>query len=105
MRDVLGGEGFRFEYLYDYGDGWEHEVKVVSIGPPVDGERYPSCQAGERACPPEDVGGVGGYAEMLKALADPRHEDHDGYAQWLGAAYDPEALDLMMVNAMLGSIR
>ena len=43
---------------------------------------YLLCIEGERACPPEDVGGVWRYAEFLEALADPDHEQHDDYLEW-----------------------
>jgi hypothetical protein len=46
--------------------------------------RYPVCVEGERACPPEDVGGVWGYAEYLEALADPKHEQHEEMLPWRG---------------------
>ena len=63
------------------------------------------CVAGERACPPEDVGGVWGYAEFLKAIRNPKHAEHAHYLEWIGGAFDPEAFDLDAVNAALASIR
>ena len=36
-----------FTYLYDFGDGWAHEVEMIGAG----GER-PGVVAGEGACPP-----------------------------------------------------
>ena len=90
LRDILGEEGFRFSYLYDQGDHWQHNVTVVKVSQvesPEEFERYPLCLAGERACPPEDVGGSCGYAEMLDALADPTHEEHESYIEWLPARF------------------
>lgn len=77
LRDVLGSQGFRFRYMYDMGDGWEHELEVIKVHPPEKDVRYPICLAGGRACPPEDVGGPWGYADMLEALADPKHEEYE----------------------------
>ena len=57
------------------------------------GTRYPRCLAGERACPPEDVGGPGGYEIFLEALADPEHAEHDEYQRWIGGSFDPELFD------------
>lgn len=68
-----------FRYLYDFGDGWEHEVAVLGAG-----GQAPGCVYGEGACPPEDVGGPYGYAEFRKALADPDHPEHERRREWAG---------------------
>jgi hypothetical protein len=86
------GKRFRFEYKYDFGDGWEHEILFEGCLRAEKGTRYPLCVEGERACPPEDVGGIYGYQEYLEALADPNHERHDEFMAWSGP-FDPEAFD------------
>jgi hypothetical protein len=86
------GKQFRFLYEYDFGDGWEHEVLFEGCLKAEKGGRYPLCVEGERACPPEDVGGVSGYAEFLKAIADPKHERYDEFVEWAGD-FDPEEFD------------
>jgi len=105
LREVLGGEGFRFRYRYDMGDNWQHEIEVVNVGLPEQDADYPACSAGERACPPEDVGGIWEYANMLEAIADPKHEEHVQYVEWIGSSFDPEAFNLKEVNQMLRGIR
>jgi len=105
LRDVLGREGFRFRYRYDMGDNWQHSLEVIKVHPPEKDVRYPSCLAGKRACPPEDVGGIWGYANMLEAIADPKHEEHEQYVEWVGDSFDSEAIDLKEVNGMLKGIR
>ena len=94
ISDIVpkGNKGFDFKYEYDFGDGWEHEVVFEGHLPVDKGKKYPLCLEGEEACPPEDVGGVGGYAEMLEALADPKHESHEEYTQWAGT-FRSEAFD------------
>ena len=87
------GERFSFKYEYDFGDGWQHEVLFEGCLRAGKGERYPLCIEGERACPPEDVGGVWGYADFLDALADPSHEQHDDFIEWAGP-FDPEEFDV-----------
>ena len=62
------GKRFGFRYQYDFGDNWQHEVVFEGCLRTETGQRYPLCLEGERACPPEDVGGVWGYAEYLEAL-------------------------------------
>ncbi|MBZ0232181.1 MAG: plasmid pRiA4b ORF-3 family protein [Deltaproteobacteria bacterium] len=91
VQDVLGPRA-SCVYEYDFGDGWEHDVSVTSVTP-ADRRVQPRCTAGERACPPEDCGGPGGYAVMLAALADPSHEEHGMYAGWAGD-FRPERFDL-----------
>ena len=86
------GKRFQFLYEYDFGDGWEHEVLFEGCLKAEKGGRYPVCIEGERACPPEDVGGIRGYAEFLEALANPNHEQHDDFLEWAGE-FDPEKFD------------
>ena len=94
-----------FVYLYDYGDCWEHEITVEKIIPPEEGVHYPICNYGERACPPEDCGGEIGYEELLEALNDTEHEEHEHYSEWVGEDFDPENFDLKATNQMLGNIK
>jgi len=92
-------------YEYDFGDGWEHEVLLEKISSPEAGVRYPRCIAGARACPPEDCGGVGGYADFLAAIRDPNHKEHDEYLEWIGGEFDPEKFELDEVDAELRHIK
>src|SRR5207237_1559142 len=77
-----GGKKFKFAYEYDFGDSWEHELVVEEVGPPGDASEYPACLDGKVACPPEDVGGVWGYADFLAAVRDPDHERHEELLEW-----------------------
>ena len=89
--DTVAKKGSRFSYTYDFGDWWEHELLVEDVFPGEPDERYPTCTDGARACPPEDVGGAYGYTDLLAALADPGHPDHEQMRSWLGRSFDPEA--------------
>jgi hypothetical protein len=80
----------RLVYEYDFGDGWQHENILETIVEPGPKVRYPRCIEGARACPPEDVGGIWGYAEFLEAVGDPNHADHDEMVEWVGGKFDPE---------------
>jgi hypothetical protein len=102
LGDLTSGRFVSFEYEYDFGDGWRHVIIVEDVGPAERGVRYPRCVAGSRACPPEDVGGLPGYAQMLEALADESHEDHQHYLDWLGGKWDAERFDLAGANDALG---
>jgi len=83
------GKRSRFKYLYDFGDGWEHEILFEGCLRAEKGQRYPLCLEGARACPPEDVGGISGYVEYLEALATHDHEQHEEMMDWRGP-FDPE---------------
>jgi hypothetical protein len=80
-------------YEYDFGDGWEHEIVLEKILPTVVDNQYPKCIAGERACPPEDCGGVWGYEGLLEIMANQEHEEYTDRMEWLGREFDPEAFD------------
>ena len=79
-----------FWYEYDFGDSWEHEILLEKRLPTEPGKEYPNCLEGARACPPEDVGGVWGYANFLEAIADPNHPDHDEMRTWTEKKFDPK---------------
>jgi len=82
--------GVQATYEYDYGDGWIHHIRLegyIYRDPKI---KYPVCIGGERACPPEDCGGVGGYGNLLAVLSNPEHEEHDEMKVWVGEDWDPE---------------
>jgi hypothetical protein len=95
LSDILPktGKRFRFDYEYDFGDSWHHDVLVEGCVVAEPGGRYPVCVEGARACPPEDVGGVWGYADFLDAIPDPGHEQHEDMLGWHCGSFDPEAFD------------
>ena len=78
------------QYLYDFGDDWNHDIILEEILPAEKGMEYPICLDGERACPHEDCGGPPGYEHMLKVIADPDHDEYDRMMNWLGGEYYPE---------------
>jgi Plasmid pRiA4b ORF-3-like protein len=100
IRDVLprGGKRLQFEYVYDFGDSWQHDILFEGCPRAEPGVRYPLCVEGERACPPEDSGGTSGYRDFLVSLADPEHEEHEASQQWIGRRFDPEQFDVMEVT-------
>lgn len=97
--------GGRIRYVYDFGDGWEHDIEVENVLAAEPGIAYPRCLTGERACPPEDCGGIGGYEELLQILADPEHDERAERLEWLGMdsadEFDPAAFDVGEVNEVL----
>jgi hypothetical protein len=95
LDDVLEDIGTKtLRYIYDFGDGWEHTIKVERLGNPLPGTLYPRLIEASGRCPPEDVGGPFGYAEFLEAMRDPKHERHDEFADWIDEDdFDPTAAD------------
>lgn len=59
----------------------------------------PMCLKGSRACPPEDVGGIGGYMMFLEAISNPVHPEYDSILEWITGeaddAFDPEHFILL----------
>ena len=104
LRQVTPEPGTTLHYLYDFGDGWKHEVLVEAVLLPEPRVSYPRCIGGERACPPEDVGGIGGYEEFLTVIGNPRHREYQDLMAWSGGHFDPEAFDLAAINAALAHL-
>ena len=77
-------------YVYDLGDDWQHVVTLEDIWPAEDDLVYPRCVAGERACPPEDCGGMRGYQEFREAILDPTHAEHRSIIEWCGGKFEPD---------------
>ncbi|MBR7837364.1 plasmid pRiA4b ORF-3 family protein, partial [Actinospica durhamensis] len=70
IDQVLQGERAKLRYVYDYGDYWEHVIRVESVKEPDPGTIYPQCIGGRRAAPPEDCGGMVRYQESLRRHGD-----------------------------------
>ncbi len=95
----------RFGYLYDFGDFWQHEVVVETVEPVPSVLKFAACIDGQRACPPEDCGGTGGFGRFVAAVTDPTHEEHAGSVRRLGYRFDPEAFSVAATNAALQQVR
>lgn len=92
----------RISYQYDFGDSWTHTITLDGLLP-KGGQGAVRCLEGARAAPPEDCGGVPGYENLLVALANPKHPEHEDMVEWAGE-YDPEAFDIDAVNKTLAKI-
>lgn len=60
--------------------------------------------AGVRRAPPEDVGGVDGYADFVRAITRPRHQDHAPMLAWYGGPYDPDDIGEAEIRAALAKL-
>jgi hypothetical protein len=90
----------KFNYIYDYGDYWLHKIKVEKHLP-MGSCKAPICLAGKNACPPEDVGGAGGYYEFLDIIMNSRHPRRKELLEWAGGSFDPTAFNIKQVNSNL----
>jgi hypothetical protein len=104
LCDVLEQPKDRMTYEYDFGDSWRHQIVLEAITDSAQPAAARVVKA-RGACPPEDVGGIGGYAQFLDAMANPRHEEHAALREWHGRAFDAAAYDIDGVNARLRRLR
>lgn len=94
----------KFEYLYDFGDGWRHELNIENELTD-ETSKPPLCLEGLNACPPEDCGGPLGYANLLTALGDSTHTDDEVLSEWVGSDFNPTLFDLKEVNRRLAKLK
>jgi len=106
LMKVAPNEGDVLMYEYDFGDSWHHRVTVEKILPlDAASAKAARCVDGARACPPEDCGGLPGYADLLKILKNTKHKEHKSMKEWLGRPFDPEAFDVEWVNGWLRRLK
>jgi len=105
LRSLVRNVGDWFRYEYDFGDSWWHEVVVEAILRPGGAGRTPRCIDGRRACPPEDCGGVHGYAELVAAMKNRRHPERERFIEWLGGEFESDAFELDDANDRLRSLK
>lgn len=96
----------RYIYEYDFGDSWEHIIKLESVEEKT--SRYARLLTGKGRCPPEDCGGPDGYDLLKKSLADKTHPEHDSYREWLGMddedTFDPKYFPLEEFKELVSKI-
>ena len=89
LCDLLGA-GEEMTFIYDFGDNWRHTVKVLNCQEYGKEEKQQiRLLDGKNACPPNDVGGISGYKEMLNVIKkDPDSDEAWEYYMWLGSKWD-----------------
>ena len=102
LCDLVKNEGDKFEYVYDFGDSWEHLITVKKISNPKRSlKSRVVCWDGARACPAEDVGGIPGYFEFCAVIKNPKHKEYESFMEWAGGNYDSEKFDRDQLNLKL----
>jgi hypothetical protein len=84
VSDFLQQTGDRMVYLYDFGDGWEHDIVVKTLMLVTKNKLDVKLLGAIGACPPEDVGGVYGYEQLKVIMTNPAHKEYKSYSVWLG---------------------
>lgn len=110
IYEVLKKEGQQINYLYDFGDYWEHSLTLVQLLYDVS-IPAPVCCEGEFNCPPEDVGGIPGFYGFLEELYDPKNPEKDELKEWVlskmvseDEEYYPDKFYLMETNIVLSQL-
>ncbi|MBD3254495.1 MAG: hypothetical protein GF383_05350 [Candidatus Lokiarchaeota archaeon] len=98
LCDVFSSEQKKVDYLYDFGDHWEHSIRLEKVFPFKEGFKGPKCVGGKRAAPPEDSGGSWGYEDILQVLHNPAHPDYEEILEWCGDRTDPEDMGISLVK-------
>jgi hypothetical protein len=101
LRDLGISRGDHIQYVYDFGDDWQHLLELEDVVLSDTDNVAPLCLGGERSAPPEDVGGIPGYEDFLEAMADPSHEEHHNMKSWVGRPFDPAHFSTLEVNKRL----
>jgi hypothetical protein len=104
LQDLDLAVGDSILYRYDYGDDWQVELRLTDVSERPPAVVFPRCSDGGRAGPPEDCGGVGGYEDLLRVLADPTDDEHEHYRQWAGPNWDPEYFSPSLATKMMAGI-
>ena len=105
--DQLVSYGYSFEYIYDFGDHWQHHIEVDVVFQPEANDDYNGslCIDGANACPPENCGGITIYYEILEILRNPRHKDYNDLRKWFGKKFDPKKFDQEAINKKLKKLK
>jgi hypothetical protein len=101
VAHLLSKEDDTIIYEYDLGDSWTHQVKLKKILPVDANAHQPRCIKGEKACPPEDCGGIWGYTDMLDTLRNTEHSENTQILAWFGEDFNPDHFDIEAVNRTL----
>jgi Plasmid pRiA4b ORF-3-like protein len=105
LAACLGSDLKRFEYVYDFGDTWKHQLvlkRMTKAMVPI--EKRAVCLAGERACPPEDCGGPPGYMRFVEVLSNQKHPEYAELREWFGRPFDPEYFSVEKTNRFLAKL-
>lgn len=109
LEQIAPAAKSKVTYTYDFGDNWEHEIVVEKVLERDNAAVYPRCTGGRKAAPPDDCGGLWGYADLVDVLTDPSHPEHEERLEWLGlrdaSEFDPDRFNADPINETLSRLR
>jgi hypothetical protein len=109
LEQVAPAVNDKISYTYDFGDNWDHDILIEKVLDRDQKTAYPRCTGGRRAAPPEDCGGVWGYADLVEVLSDSANPEHRDRLEWLGlddaTEFAPERFDAEAVTRALSALR
>lgn len=104
LSDVISDQKDTIQYLYDFGDSWQHQIKIENFLPVTPTIQYPVCLDGQMNCPPEDCGGIGGFYHRIGILEDKKHPEHKEIRQWFNKRYDKAYFNIDKINKRLKNL-
>lgn len=102
IGDLLQKQGDNAFFEYDYGDSWNHVLTLMEVVD-CDGNAKVALIGGERACPPEDCGGIAGYMHICEVMKDLDSIDAQDLAECIGCKFDPERFPLNKAKKVIDS--
>ncbi len=101
LCDFSEKELAKFNFVYDFGDGWEHTIRLEKASDKQEGGIYPVCIGGARKCPRENCGGPFEYDNFLSIISDPKDPEYPATITDVGKDFDPEMFDIDSINRAL----
>ena len=105
LSDIVTQPKDTINYLYDFGDGWKHQIRVEKFNAIDKTLKYPTCIDGQMNCPPEDCGGLDSFYHCIDVLKDKKHPDYKEIAQWFSKKYNLEQFDKEKINKQLEKLK
>ncbi|MXV38200.1 hypothetical protein GO491_05845 [Flavobacteriaceae bacterium Ap0902] len=107
LNDYFSTPKQKIVYIYDFGDDWRHSIELIEVTEEyID---YPVCLGAKGDNLMENSGGIHGYYQLMEAINNPEHPEHDDYADMLAFISDDDhksyQFDLKETNEILKEMR
>ena len=99
ISTIFKNIGDKYAFTYDFGDDWHHTIVLEQIKEATNSDYIVVGAKGK--CPPDDVGGPGGYEEFLEQVNDPKNPEYESAREWL-CMEDGETWDVNQPNVETG---